>query len=98
MTTAAKTYIDKKRIPSFFGAGVFTQGGGGMLEEGASMIVFGVLIGAFIGLVLGFILSNFARFFAYMSGRHVGTAAWVIASMVVGAVVCGYIASLDKGD
>ena len=94
---AARTWISKKRFPSFFGAGVFTQSSGGMLE-GSGMIIVGVLLGAFIGMVVGLVLSNFARFFAYISGRHVGTAIWVIASMVVGAAVCGYIASLEKGD
>ena len=91
--TALKTGISQTRLPSFFGAGVFTQSGGAMLEEGAGMIIFGILLGAFIGLVFGLVLSNFARFLAYVSGRHVGTAAWTILSMILGAVVCGYLAS-----
>ena len=89
----------QKRVPPFFAAsGVYSQGSGATLESGPGMIVFGVLLGAFIGLVFGFVFANFVRFFAFVSGRHVGTAAWLIASMVLGAVVCGYIASLDKGD
>lgn len=99
MITTASKWIARKRFPSFFGAsGVYSQGSGAMLEEGPGIIIVGILLGAFIGLVFGFILSNFVRFFAYLSGRHIGTAAWMIISMVIGALVCGWIAAMDKSD
>jgi hypothetical protein len=87
------------RFPSFLGAsGVFSQGGGAMLEEGPGMIIVGVCLGAFVGLICGLIVANFVRFFALLSGRYMGTAVWTIICMVLGALVCGWLAAMDKGE
>ena len=92
-------WMSKKRFPSLFGAtGVINHGSSALLEEGATMILFGAFLGAFAGLLFGLILSHLVRFFAYVSGRHVATTTWMIVSIVVGAVVCGWVASLDDGN
>ena len=98
MITSVKNWAHA-RFPSFLGAsGVFSQGGGATLEEGPGMIVFGICLGAFVGLVFGLIIANFVRFFAFMSGRYIGTAAWTIICMALGALLCGWLAAMDKGD
>jgi hypothetical protein len=95
MLKTVNHWITKRRFPSFFGAGLVSQSPGGMLEEGAGMILFGAMMGAFAGLLFGFILIHFLRFFSFMSGRHFGSAAWLIASMTIGAAACAWLASVD---
>jgi hypothetical protein len=98
MITALNQWISKRRLPSFLGAGLVSNGptGGGMLEEGAGMILFGAVMGAFAGLLFGFILVHFLRFFSFVSGRHFGSTVWLIASMLIGAIACAWMAAVDS--
>ena len=97
MFKAVNHWIARRRFPSFLGAGLVSQGhtGGGMLEEGAGMILFGAVMGAFAGLLFGFVLIQFLRFFSFLSGRHLASSAWLIASMTLGAATCAWLAAVD---
>jgi hypothetical protein len=72
--------------------------GGGMLDEGAGLIILSSIIGAFCGLLAGFIMAHLSRFFSVVIGRNMGGYSWVFYGAAIGAALFAAIAATNDKD
>jgi len=90
MATLWVSCLQRFLIPMFARTGIHStlQGSGGP-PDGVGGILLCSLLGAFCGLVAGLVLLPVVRYAAFLVGRNIGGASWVIAGSVLGALLFG---------
>jgi hypothetical protein len=80
-------------------SGVYSSGQGlAAAEEGLGGVLLIALLGAFVGLLAGILVTHIVRFVSMLAGRSPGGYSWAIYGAVLGAILFGCLAAVDRDE